>query len=261
MYRALLVGINQYQGAPLNGCVNDVTDMAEFICANSGFKEEDIRLLTDKRATTAAIKERLAWLVADVKPGDFLLFHYSGHGAQVPTRSKSGEIDKLDEVICPVDFDWSDEKLIRDKDFHAMFAAIPQGVHFTWISDSCHSGDLSRDLRRNRLMPMPEDMAWRIRTATAKALVPSRINGDMDHIALIPGCKSSQTSADATFNNRSNGALTYFLLENLKKSSGLKIPISKLTENVRKDLKKNGYSQAPVAEGSPEMLASKFLAW
>jgi hypothetical protein len=258
MYKALLVGINAYPDAPLKGCLNDITDMATFIVSNCGFKESDIRLLADKRATTENIKERLKWLVDGVKPGDHLLFHYSGHGAQVPTRSASGEVDKLDEVICPVDFDWSDDHLIRDKDFHTIFSTIPEGVHFVWISDSCHSGDLSKELRRIRSIPMPEDIAWRWKTAQAAQMQPRAINSNISNVALIPGCRSNQTSADATFNNRPNGALTYFLLQNLKKASGDKLPISKLVDRVRADLKKNGYSQSPVAEGNPDLLSKTF---
>jgi hypothetical protein len=97
-----------------------------------------IRLLTDVRATKTAIVERLNLLVSGARPRDRLVFHYSGHGAQMPTRNPAAEVDKLDEVICPVDFDWSDEHAIRDKDFYKIFAAVPDGVEFIWISDSCH---------------------------------------------------------------------------------------------------------------------------
>ena len=30
---------------------------------------------------------------------------------------------------------------------HSYFAGIPKGVHFVWISDSCHAEHLSRDLQ------------------------------------------------------------------------------------------------------------------
>ena len=98
--KALLVGINSYSGAPLAGCLNDVEDMARFITGKCGFDPAAVRLLTDARATTDAIKERLYWLVEGLKAGDRILFQFSGHGAQVPTRDKKGEIDGLDEVIC-----------------------------------------------------------------------------------------------------------------------------------------------------------------
>jgi len=63
MNRALLVGSNAYPGNELNGCVNDVSDVANFLVSHCDFQEDDIRLLTDKRATTNAIEAHLNWLV------------------------------------------------------------------------------------------------------------------------------------------------------------------------------------------------------
>src|SRR6516162_11950800 len=115
MNRAFLVGINKYPSQPLKGCVNDVVDMANFLVSKCNFAMEDIRLLVDERATKAAIIERLDWLLKGLKSGDRILFHYSGHGVQLPARNIQGEVDSLDEAICPVDFDWTDEHTIRDK--------------------------------------------------------------------------------------------------------------------------------------------------
>ena len=85
--RALLVGINAYPGQPLNGCVNDVNDMARLLVDACGFRSAEIRLVVDARATTANIRDRLEWLVAGARPGDRLFFHYSGHGARFPVRN------------------------------------------------------------------------------------------------------------------------------------------------------------------------------
>jgi hypothetical protein len=144
MDKALLVGINRYPAAPLRGCVNDVTDLAQFLVDSCGFAMGDVRLIADERATKTEITDRLNWLVDGAKPGDRLFFHFSGHGTQMATRDHQGEIDGLDEVICPVDFDWTDDHVIRDKDFRRVFGSIPEGCQFVWVSDSCHSGDLER---------------------------------------------------------------------------------------------------------------------
>src|SRR5438034_24071 len=171
MNRALLVGINAYPGNELQGCVNDVTDMADFLVSHVGFDESDIRLVTDDRATTQAIVERLNWLTQGVQAGERILFHYSGHGAQFPIRDQNGKVTRVDECICPVDFDWTEPRAIRDKEFHQLFASVPKGVEFTWVSDSCFSGDLARVFLLSNLkvkvkaMPMPADIAWRLRTA------------------------------------------------------------------------------------------------
>ncbi|MBK9454893.1 MAG: caspase family protein [Bacteroidetes bacterium] len=42
MDKALLVGINKYADAPLRGCINDITDMAEHLIAHCNFKDGNI---------------------------------------------------------------------------------------------------------------------------------------------------------------------------------------------------------------------------
>jgi metacaspase-1 len=270
MNRALLVGINKYPGSPLTGCVNDVTDMADFLVDRCGFASREIRLLTDSRSTTEAIRSRLKWLVKDAKKGDRLLFHYSGHGAQVATRDKADEVDGLDEVICPVDFDWTDNHMIRDKDFAEVFRKVPPGVEFVWVSDSCHSGDLSKEippppdtrLRRSKCLVPPADIHWRNRVARdtgvggrKMALILAELSG-----ALVSGCRSDQTSADAWFGDRPNGALTYFLLRALQSPHGLEEPLVDLVPTVRSLLKRAGYDQEPQLEGSKDVAGRPFLS-
>ena len=267
MNRALLVGINSYPGSPLRGCVNDVTDMADFLVASCGFAKADIRLLVDDRATQSAILDRLGWLLTGAAPGDRIVFHYSGHGAQMPTRNPQGEVDGLDEVICPVDFDWSDGHTIRDKDFNRIFGNIPDGVKFAWISDSCHSGDLTKELplpddpKSDKTLLPPADLEWRIQTAREKditALGLQKVASELN-LAYISGCASDETSSDASFNGRANGALTYFLLQTLKSATGLTDPLVKVVAHVNKDLKSSGYDQHPQIEGSPARIKKPFL--
>jgi metacaspase-1 len=272
MDRALLVGINKYPGCPLKGCINDVTDMANFLKDKCGFQMNDIRLLTDARATKAAIVERLNFLVNGARPGDRLVFHYSGHGAQMPTRNPAAEVDKLDEVICPVDFDWTDEHAIRDKEFYKIFATVPAGVGFVWISDSCHSGDLSKDFpkadHRHKTILPPEDIDWRLQTAkeligkrSAKMQTTSMASSVKElNVALISGCTSKETSADAEFNNRANGALTYFLLKELNAAKGLKVPLTELVLKVNKAVAKYNETQHPQLEGSKAISVKPFAA-
>jgi len=266
MNRALLIGINAYPGNELRGCVNDVTDMGEFLVSHCGFDEGDIRLLTDARATTHAIQDRLHWLIEGVKAGDRIVFHYSGHGAQFPVRDASGKVTRVDECICPVDFDWSEEHAIRDKQFNQLFSSLPKGLDFTWVSDSCFSGDLAREMlppqRRIKALPMPADIAWRMRTAETKGV---KLQG-FEHVVktlntvLVSGCSMRETSADADINGRSNGALTYYFVQTLSLPNGLSQTLEQAVARTRAALQKNGYTQHPQLEGSAELMQRPFLA-
>jgi len=265
MNRALLVGINAYPGNELHGCVNDVTDMADFLVSHCGFEESDIRLVTDARATTDAIMERIKWLLAGVAAGDRLVFHYSGHGAQFPVRDAGGSVTRVDECICPVDFDWTEQHAIRDKQFAELFKPVPLGVDFEWVSDSCFSGDLARAMqppgRKIKAMAMPADIAWRMRTAETKGIKPlgwEHVIKGMN-VVLISGCSQREESTDAAIDGRPNGALTYYFLQNLSAPNGLTQTLAQAVARTRAALQKNGYSQHPQLEGSKDLMGKSFL--
>ena len=264
--RALLVGINAYPGCPLSGCVNDVQDLADLLVSKYGFRSSEIRMVTDARATTAAVRERLKWLVTGSTPQDTLVFHNSTHGAQLPTRTPGGEPDGLDEAVCCVDWDWTEAHALRDKEFRQIFSAVPAGAEFIWIADSCHSGDLTRGMHgasnpMARTYPMPADIQWRLRACKdsgIKALTMEKAVSALN-VALISGCRSDQTSADAWFASRANGALSYFLMKELKKTTTKSIPLTQIVTNVRKALKAAKYDQIPQLEGSSAIQALSFL--
>jgi len=212
------------------------------------------------------IVSQIKWLVEGAEPGDQLLFHYSGHGAQAPTLNTKLEADGLDEIICPYDFDGSNATTLRDKEFAQLFAGIPKGVHFVWISDSCHAEDLSRDLQ------MPGDTQYRyfngmmqigmkherkenegrinevnelsaFETYNTSTIITAPLNG-----ALLSACASHELSADAYIDKRFNGAFTHYLIKNLLQYSDSK-SMQAIVQLVNIDLDKNGYDQNPESEG------------
>ena len=261
--KALLVGINQYPDPrnELRGCINDINDMFNFITQiNPVYQKEQVRTLTNRQANKKGIVENLNWLLSDLQAGDQILFHYSGHGAQMPTEHPALEKDGHDEIICPYDFDWTAGTTLRDKEFAEIFKAIPNGVHFVWISDSCHAEDLSRD---PIVAPMPlsnNDYPNRYRfinrpanlmsTVSSMSFNEASINKPLNG-ALLSACASDQLSADAYIDNRYNGAFTHYLLKNLKVHAK-QLPMNELIQLVNKDLAKNGYDQVPKTEGKLE---------
>lgn len=256
--KALLVGINKYPDPrnDLRGCVNDILDMENFIAQkNKVYATENIKKLTDKDATKKGIVANIKWLMEGAQAGDSLLFHYSGHGSQIPTHNMPLEKDGLDEIICPYDYDGREETALRDKEFALLFAGIPEGVHFVWISDSCHAEDLSRDPFQgvekhyryfNTLKPKTNEASL-LEEGPSDTLYQNTIVKPLNG-ALLSACASHELSADAYINNRFNGAFTYYLIKNLMQYSN-NTSMQKVIQLVNKDLSKNGYDQNPQSEG------------
>ena len=236
MKRCLLAGVNHYGGGnDLQGCVNDIKLLYK-ICKEF-YKFDEFKILTDAECTKKKIIKELQWLVRGTQSGDTLLFHWSGHGSQVPVtdRTSSFEPDGLDEIICNVDLDW--DRPLRDDDLGEMFSTVPLGVNTTVILDSCHSGHglknpTPQGFRNRYLYPPPSKMlrhghielnddlsyltsrdAFNPAARTKPFLVTKLNPGDA---VLISGCKDNQYSADGEFGGRYHGALTFFLAQTLK---------------------------------------------
>jgi hypothetical protein len=250
--KALLIGINAYPNPNnnLRGCINDIVDMENFIASkNKVYAKENIKTLIDSKATKKGILEHLNWLLLGASSGDQILFHYSGHGAQLPSKGHAYEKDGLDEIICPYNFNDAEatQTAITDKEFAKIFATIPKGVHFVWISDSCHSEDLSRkqtitpDKWFRRFNHAPQHSVYPPAASLSAAPIPL-------HGTLLSGCASHQLSADAYINNRFNGAFTHYLIKNLSQY-GQDVSMQDIVKYVNIDLMDNDYDQNPQSEG------------
>jgi len=261
--RALLIGINAYPGAPLKGCVNDVQEWANLLTSRYGFKPAEVRLLTDARAVTKEWWPRLNWMLAGAGPGDKMVFCYSGHGAQIATRDgHTHEVDGLDEIVCPADFDWNRKHMITDDQLHRLFMTkVKKGVLFNWIADCCHSGDLTRNLPAPpgsseseyvmpRVHPTPVDIKWRENVLRSTGRYrPRPLASQRMNVGFVSGCRSEQTSADAWIKGRPCGVLSHFLKEVLKRRPK-RTPLVKLVQETTKLITRARYPQRPVVSGA-----------
>lgn len=264
----MICGINYYETPnELRGCINDMLDMRNLLL-RSGVKEENLTILSDdpSREDIAPTRENiLNELVKKgraAKPGDTLIFHYSGHG----TYSKdyqNDEADKRDEAICPVD-----DTTISDDELYTILRRLPKDVKAFVVMDCCHSAsvlDLNNGLDK----------------------IESKRKPDNQHgyVVEISGCQDNQTSADALLkdkdkdklktkqvNNREliemvkkrgaasepryRGALTAAFLNTVEKRRGLqaildicfsgsKVLMRSLRNDILSWLKANRFSQVP----------------
>jgi hypothetical protein len=274
--KALLVGINDYApvgagGPDLRGCVNDVRDMAHTLNALGIVPPGpgSIRILTDARATRANILSGLKWLITGAKKGDVLVFHYSGHGSQVPDLS-GDELEappKKDETICP--HDYATAGMIKDDDFRNAFIGIAAGVNLDVILDSCHSGTGTREMAALAAAPEEEQVTYRYIEPPidyayfldANPTIPMKgilkpapgerevvVVAGLNHV-LWAGCRDYQTSAEAPIGGVWRGVFTSCYCRVLRRA-GVGITRQRLDTLASADIRRMGYAQVPQLEGT-----------
>lgn len=233
--RALLVGIN-YVGTPyeLAGCINDVKNMKTQL--QSFFpKLTDITLLTDEttlKPSKANILAGISTLLAGLKPGENVMFHFSGHGGLIRDRN-GDEVSGYDSCIYPLN-NTTLETISDDELREVLATKVPVGCKCLVVLDSCHSGT-AVDLR----------YLWET-SATGLAYTENqkyaKTNGD---VLFLSGASDRQTAADTVDTTyRPCGALTWALLETWK-TYGPAIKTKYLLSDVRNFLKVRGYTQVP----------------
>ena len=267
--RAVLAGINKYKMAnsDLSGCVNDVTNIRDSLIKFFGFKIDDIRVVTDDRATKKGIMERLTWLVKGAKAGDRLLFHFSGHGSQVRDRDGDELKDKMDEILCPHDMDW-DGTYIVDDELRKIFSGLPKGCALEVLLDSCHSGTGTRELLG--LSQLPPEQSFKPRFLPPPADILCRVDDDLPLQHLLSGRSNPTPNTLSPYprvfvfiqrlrrqpdlgrcliGGKYNGAFTYYFCKHLRDVKG-KITRSDLLKRVRASLKHEDFDQVPQLEAS-----------
>jgi len=124
----------------LHGCESDARDM-KGIADSNGFTSS---ILLTNAATTSAVLARIAEAANILNNGDIFFISYSGHGGQVPDTN-GDEPDHVDETWCLYDCQLIDDQLFGS------FGLFRHGVRILVLSDSCHSGTVTRmiDFERN----------------------------------------------------------------------------------------------------------------
>jgi hypothetical protein len=174
-----------------------------------------------------------------LKAGDLFFVSYSGHGGQVPDVTGE-EPDGKDETWCLYDGELIDDEVYLE------LSRFAEGVRILVLSDSCHSGSVTRDrlpdvgaraVGRSKMMPPAVAMRTyrdhqpfydKLQRDVA-AVSGTRAGADPDaalaalafrprltaiaaeckaSVILISGCQDNQTSMDGDH----NGAFTEQLL-------------------------------------------------
>jgi len=172
---ALIIAIGKYPrstGYQKLSSANDVP-LIRAALERQGFDSTGIRVLTDSEATRAGILQALEALVAEARPGDVVLVHYSGHGHQM-TDDNGDELDGLDELWVPFDarsdvdpVTYKGEYHLKDDQLEPILQRLRQqvspGGNVVVFIDACHSGSATRSAMpvRGGLPPIGKPAATR----------------------------------------------------------------------------------------------------
>lgn len=221
---SLHIGLNavdpaQYEGwdGELQACEFDARDLRDIAVSQKLVPT----LLLTREATAAAVTAAIRAAAGTLKSGDLFVLTYSGHGGQVPdTNGDEKDSGRQDETWVL----W-DRQLIDDE-LWALWKLFKAGVRIFVLSDSCHSGTVTRALPAlpaasgeapaPRIRLLPPRQAAKVYRAHARlydglqsGTPKSEATGVRAGVILISGCQDNQVSLDGT----RNGLFT----ENLKK--------------------------------------------
>lgn len=175
--RALLVGIDKYEGQYLHCCVRDVNAMQELIDFNGdndNTRNFSVKKLCDEQATITAIRENLYAVFAD--DTDVGLFYFSGHGYD---NEDDGKIVTYDYLTS---------------DYGLAFSEILKTVNKSQcknkivILDCCYSGSMGG-------IPLIGDKSYLA-----------------DGVTILTACRNNEYSVEID----GHSLFTYLLIEALK---------------------------------------------
>ncbi|KFK29002.1 hypothetical protein AALP_AA7G076600 [Arabis alpina] len=220
--RAVIVGVTYKNSKDeLKGCINDAKCMKFMLMKHFHFPESSILMLTEEEVdpmrwpTKNNIRTAMHWLVLGCKPGDSLVFHFSGHGNN-QANNTNDEIDGFDETLLPMDHLTSG--VIVDDEINATIVRpLPYGVKLHAIVDACHSGTVL-DLPYLCRMDSPGNYEWEDHRPPS-GMWKGTSGGE---VFSFTGCDDDQTSADTPqlSGGAWTGAMTYAFIQAIERGHG-----------------------------------------
>ncbi|BAZ42600.1 peptidase C14 caspase catalytic subunit p20 [Calothrix sp. NIES-4101] len=249
---ALLVGINKYTNGinPLYGCATDVLLQKHLLIHRFGFNPNDIKILLDEQATRQGILTAFEQhLINQAKPGDVVVFHFSGHGSQVEDPDKDSP-DGLNSTLVPIDSGYdSTGGVVQDIMGHTLFLLMYalKTDNITVVLDSCHSGGAKRGnfvVRSrdggNKFQPSSQEVTYQKQWLKRLNLSPQDFRKlrrqSVAKGVVIASAKRDQYAADAPFNDFHAGAFTYLFTQYLWQQTANQ-PVNRVVADVSRSTK------------------------
>jgi uncharacterized caspase-like protein len=191
----LAVGVARYQHADINGLdlpAKDASDFAAAMQRQQGrlYRQVEVKLLTDDKATRDEIVDGLEWLSRQVTQHDVGMVFIAGHGVNDPTQGYiylpvNADPDKLRRTGVPMD------------EFRKTLANLAGKALFFF--DTCHSGNVLGNKARSA-------------TNDVRGVISELASAENGVVVF-----SSSTGRQLSYENKAwgNGAFTKALVEGL----------------------------------------------
>jgi len=262
----------------LQGCVNDVYGIQEFLD-----KQEDrfgrlrIRTLTSSRSsdvnkpserehqkpTFLNVQQEFAEVIEKANKGDYFLFHYSGHGARLPSTRRPGSSD-IDPSLLMMDY-FEGKQALRGWVLNEWLQNLNEkGVHILVTLDSCHAGDAwrgenSRSLGLIETPNLPSDFYHKVKQSPQRS--SRNPNQDFswsinpDHFTVMTACDSEDTTLEKVLGRerKMQGIFTYELLKHLN-DGGIDLPYRSIRDHVEGKIREHKPCQTPRLHGQSTLL-------
>ncbi|MCM1139247.1 MAG: caspase family protein [Muribaculum sp.] len=248
--RALVVGIGNYNTdrtgwSKIHGD-NDV-DLIVAGLINNGYSRSNILTLKNSAATKTAIVSSLERLANVCKPGDMVMFHFSGHGQPISDLNgdeRTSSTIGFDESIIPYDAyrtprykvngrNYQGENHLIDDQLNGLFDAIKKkigqkGCLFISI-DACFSQGMEMD---DDTLLSSEELAqigpargtshkFRLDRSNYLSTLPKPKDFSQGgKLIIVSACKATERNFEYKLDsNTIYGSLSYYLSELLKKDA------------------------------------------
>jgi hypothetical protein len=274
---ALLVGINQYLRSgetrlvPLQGCVTDVELQRELLIHRFGFQASDILTLTDQQATRENIETAfLEHLSNQVKPGDVVLFHFSGYGSRINLNSEvqaEGEPlistlkSQIQNALVAVDgMQPTQGNYLLEETLFLLLRSLATDQVTTVLDTSyiipnsplpsnlrIRSHSLSAQLPTNELDFQSQLL---LRLKTTRQQLEGQVNFNQMPGILLSASSANQPATEVTWGGFSAGLFTYALTQYLWQATPqttIQVSLSRATEAINQLV---GKQQQPQLNGS-----------
>lgn len=267
---------NEIRYSSLNGCVNDVLAMEEYLVDTIKIEPDKIKRLIaptpNRRYISKLPKDYIKPTYSNIihalkkpdgaKQGDLMYIHFSGHGGRATTIFDSSlKSSGLDEALVPVDINHGG-KYLRDLELGMLLQDLENaGLTVTVVLDCCHSGGAVRgghnsdlgdprgvigvyksELRRDK----PKNFKH-IQAFGRGIMLPRRRN--TSGIVVLAACLEAQLAREKVDGHHTYGLLIYCLLDTLK-NIHRDISTQTLYQRIRASVQNSNQHQMPYLVGS-----------